>query len=98
MTRREEALALLLADGAVLGKSGDVKALRTPSQRGQKVRTIYGRIGQCGRKRRHATEAEARKVAKKIGNVDVRPYRCEYCRGWHNGNPPQTKALRTVHR
>jgi hypothetical protein len=95
MTRREEAVAFLLAHGAVLGTSGDVEALRSPRQRGKRRLKVYGHTDLvCQRKRRYTTEAAARKTAKRMENVDVRPYRCGHCRGWHNGNPPRTKPVR----
>ena len=47
--------------------------------------------GICQRKRRFATEAEARAAAAQAGIV-LRPYRCELCRDYHLTS--RTKGMR----
>ena len=94
MTRREEAVAQLEAAGAVFGQAGDVRALKEKIIRSAINRKlkVFNPINQCQRKKRYDTEDEAHKAAKRGGNPEVRPYRCVYCKSWHNGNPPKGRG------
>lgn len=49
------------------------------------------RLGICRRKRRFATEEEARAAAEQAGIV-LRPYRCALCRDYHLTS--RTKGMR----
>lgn len=54
----------------------------------------YVRWHQCGRKFRHATEADAldtqAALYRKNGSV-VRVYQCQWCAGWHVGRNQEWK-------
>jgi RecA-family ATPase len=49
----------------------------------------------CGRKRAHATRAEAQKEAQRMEAVEkanFNPYHCEVCGKWHIGHKRECKA------
>lgn len=96
MDRREQALEQLKALGVVVTSRQDVSALRTAiSARDAQRRTmVFGSARQCDGKVRHSSEDKALKVARQIGNPEVRPYLCPHCGGrwWHNGNPPRGRG------
>lgn len=93
---REEAIAQLQAAGAVLDQGGDVRALKEAIIRPAINRKplIFNSGNQCNRKKRYDTEDDAHRAAKRGGNPEVRPYRCVYCKAWHNGNPPKSRNKR----
>lgn len=88
-TRREQAILDLQASGVILGRSGDVSQLKRAILASGIRQITLGRKGQCTKKRPYTSEDSARNAARRIGNPEVRPYQCAYCRLWHNGNPPR---------
>ncbi len=88
---RQEAVNKLRALGVVLVEHEDVAELRRQIDRSRAAnrQKVFAKGSQCLRKHRFNTEEAARKEAKRIGNNDVRQYRCEYCKLWHNGKTPR---------
>lgn len=53
------------------------------------VASFGGYDSACKNKKRHQTEADARRAAKKLRKhigAKTRPYLCQYCGLWHNGH------------
>ena len=90
--RRAQAIETLASLGCVLEVGGDVEAKAERRSeaflRGDHLRAFNPR-NQCARKVRYATQDEAVKRIRRIENVYLHSYHCQYCKGWHNGNAPR---------
>lgn len=86
---RDEAVRTLLAKGAVLGQSGDVRVLRESIVATTRTGRVYHPFSQCSRKTRYPTWDAAHRARKYMENPEIRVYECAYCQGFHNGNPPR---------
>lgn len=93
MDRRAQAIAELQAKSVPLstGEHDVAELKRYIVSRG--VRQYqFSRFGQCERKMKHPTRDAAVKVARRMGKLEIEPYRCTYCHQWHNGKAPRRLA------
>lgn len=52
------------------------------------------RHNMCTRKRTYLTRRAAKKIAMKMrkkGSKGARPYKCLFCKNWHNGHPTPSR-------
>lgn len=91
--RAQEQLAALgvsfdSGHGTVEELNALIKASRAITSAYRAKRSFH-QSSQCRGKARFTTEADARRLAKRIENPDVRQYQCGLCKGWHNGKTPR---------